>query len=43
MSSEIFIQIVRRAETELQMYKCEGRKVLSVLPGRQKTIIYLCF
>lgn len=26
MSTKIFIQLVKRAETELQMYKCEGRK-----------------
>lgn len=36
MSSEIFIQLVKRAETELQLYKCEGSKVPSALPGRQK-------
>lgn len=40
MSSEIFIQIVKRAETQLQMYKCEGSKVLqfSLEGGKQSQI-----
>lgn len=43
MSSEIFIQIVKRAEKELQMHKREGSKVPPVLPGREKTVTDWCF